>query len=112
MAAMIFHHSPAIHHSGMAIQLAEKSFQLGYQKGKRLYAAAMDRLLMKQKRKQKFGTQFYQKNSNRQWVLWPISPSTTDRQRIEYHVPSLMKINRQLVLLNKELIRSQSVRGL
>ena len=104
-AAMIFHHSPYKKDIKMAIELAEKSFKAGYKKARWLYAAAIDRLLVLENKKQKFGTQFFQKNQASKVILFPIDPSTTDKDRLEYNVPSFKKIKQQIAELNKKVTK-------
>ncbi|MDP3729355.1 MAG: hypothetical protein Q8R26_01180 [bacterium] len=94
-AAMILHHSGKKKYTRKAIQLLEKSIDLGYKKARWLYAAAFDRLLLLQGRKQRFGTQF-KKEKNGLWKLYPVDNKTTDRDRITYNVPPMNKIKEQL----------------
>ncbi len=98
---MIFHHGPAIKDAEKAIAFSEKSFKLDYRKAHWLYAAATDRFLTKHGKKQKFGTQFFKKKPRSKWVLRPIDPKTTDKERAQFNVPSLKKIKETLEQMNK-----------
>lgn len=97
MVAMIYQHGPTLVDSKKAILFAKKSMELGYKKSKWLYAAAVDRLLMKQGKKQKYGTQFINKNG--EWSLYKVDTSTTDKERAKFSVEPLktsLKIARDL----------------
>jgi hypothetical protein len=87
MAGIIFQHGTTITDSKKAIALAKKGAGMGNDKAKWLYTAATDRLLIRQKKKQKFGTQ-YQKKDNK-WRLYPVDKKTTDKERTKYNVVSL-----------------------
>lgn len=97
-AAMIFQHGQNLESIRKARYFAKKSFLFGYETGKWLYAAATDRLLMMQNKKQKFGTQFRKRNGV--WELHPIRKATTDRDRKRYSVLPLHKIKLVLSSLN------------
>ena len=88
MAGIIFQHGATIADSRKAIALAKKGAEMGIDKAKWLYAAATDRFLIRQKKKQKFGTQ-YQKPKNGKWRLYPVDDKTTDKERAIYNVVSL-----------------------
>lgn len=102
-ASMIFHHGPKIAHAKKAISLARHSFELGYDKARWLYAAAIDRLLVKQNKKQKFGTQFYKKNPTDKWILNPIDNKITDEERAKFNVPTLNETRKMIDKMNKEM---------
>lgn len=87
---VVFQHGGTAQTTAQAKQFAQKGIALGHDKSKWLYAAATDRLLLMQNKKQKFGTQ-YQKNAEGQWKLMPVSPSTTDAERKKYNVITLQK---------------------
>lgn len=78
-------------------RLAKKSYALGYQPGKWLYAAATDRLLIMAGKPQRFGTQL-RKTPQGKWEIAPLDHSTTDRVRRRHRVMSLQKIN---LIVNK-----------
>ena len=104
-SAMIFQHGQTLELIKEAQRLAKKSSDLGHGSGKWLYAAATDRLLTMQGKKQKFGTQF--KNLNGVWELHPVQETTTDQERRKHNVYSLQKIMLVLSSLNR---KSQSYR--
>ncbi len=101
-AAMLFHHGASIADAKIAKRLARMSMVEGFKKARWLYAAATDRLLMKQKRPQKYGTQFFKKNEKRKWVLYEIDQKTTDKERAVYNVPALSATKERLCLMNKK----------
>jgi len=73
--------------------------KLGFEKAKWLYAAAQDRLLIKQGKKQKYGTQYKRKDGI--WFLYPVNKSINDRERKKYNVPTLKESFSKLEGLNK-----------
>ena len=87
---VVFQHGGTTQTTAQAKLFAQKGIALGHDKSKWLYAAATDRLLLMQNKKQKFGTQ-YQKNAEGQWKLMPVSPSTIDAERKKYNVITLQK---------------------
>jgi hypothetical protein len=99
MVAMIYQHGSTLSDYKKAVHFSHQSMKLGFEKAKWLYAAAQDRLLMKQGRKQKYGTQ-YQKRGNI-WFLYPVSKSIGDKEREKYNVPTLKKALLKLSELNK-----------
>src|SRR3989338_8168319 len=70
-AAMVFQHGQKQVDYEMAVKLAKKSTSLGYEKAKWLYAAAQDRLLVNLGRKQRYGTQYQDRNGK--WILMPVN---------------------------------------
>lgn len=101
LAAFIYHHGMAKTDRAKALRLAERSMDLGYKKAKWLVAAATDRKLVSEGRKQKYGTQFFQKDSRSKMKLSPVDPKTTDEERAEYNVPPLSKIKSNLVKMKQ-----------
>lgn len=91
-AAMVLQHSDKTEHYKLANELCSKAMELGEEKAKWLYAATLDRYLLSSGNKfQKYGTQ-YKKNDHGLWELYPIDPMTTDEIRVQYDVPSLVKL--------------------
>ncbi len=94
-AAMIFQHGNCVEHYRLANQLAERAVSKGSNEAKWLYAATLDRYLMKQGKPQKFGTQFVKVGpggivgGEGTWQLYPVDPATTDEERARYNVPPL-----------------------
>lgn len=52
-----------------------------------LYAATLDRYLLSQGKKQKYGTQFIKKGDV--WEMAPFDNSITDAERAKYFVPPI-----------------------
>ena len=102
IAAMIFHHGQSLADYKTALKLAKESNKKGYQKAKWLCAGVTDRLLMKQGKKQKFGTQFIRKNPRSKWVLAPIEKGMTDEERKQFNVPPLAELKAQIEEMNKK----------
>lgn len=89
IASMIFHHSGDLSDLKLARKLAKLSSDLDYKKALWLFAAITDRILMLEKKPQKYGTQFVKKSSKGKWKLYPVNKRTTDKQRAEFNVPPL-----------------------
>jgi len=100
-AAMIFHHGSTLAHLKKAWFLAQKSMLMKYKPAFWLYAAITDRLLMHQKKPQRFGTQYYKKDGHSPWVLYKTDPKITDPERKKYSVPPLAKTIALIKKLNK-----------
>lgn len=96
-AAMIFQHGTNISHFALARRLARKAVDLKYKKARWLYAASTDRWLVRQGKKQKYGTQFYSKKLGGALRLYSINPHITDKERLAYGVPILADIKKKLV---------------
>ena len=104
-AAFIFHHGGGekidtpelMENFKMAHDLARRSMIHGYEPAKWLYAASLDRILLNQKKLQKYGTH-YRKKKNGDWYLLPYDPSTTDEERAKYNVPALENAKKKAVL--------------
>jgi hypothetical protein len=100
MIAMIYQHGITIPEYKKAVMYAKRSMGKGYKKARWLYIAAIDRLLMHQGKKQKFGTQYIRKRGV--WYLYGVNKKTTDEERKKYGLPSLQKILQELKDLNKK----------
>ncbi|MFA6295124.1 MAG: hypothetical protein WC666_01730 [Candidatus Paceibacterota bacterium] len=103
-AAFIFHHGPTIGDSITATKLSEKSFKLGYKKALKFYALCLDRLLIKQGKKQKFGTQYWKKNPKSKWQLMPYDKKTTDEERKKYNVAPFYELVKHVEQLNEKVL--------
>ena len=57
-AGIILQHSKNFKDYRLAAKLAQRSYKLGYRPAKRLYQAAVDRILLRTIGKQKYGTHF------------------------------------------------------
>jgi len=99
-AGIIFQHGTRLENIKTAQELAHKGHKLGHKKSKWLYAAATDRILTRQGKKQRFGTQ-YQKNDQGKWGLYPVQKSTTDKERRKYNVKSLQEAKEMVSYLNR-----------
>ncbi len=97
-AALLFHHSP---HNGdikKAKNLALLNIKRGeslkkgnrwIEKSKWLVAGTTDRLLVREGKPQKYGTQFFQKSPNSPRKLFAYEKNTTDEERVSLNVPTL-----------------------
>ncbi len=102
MAGMIFHHGRSIRDSTTAVRLLKKSHEMEFPKALALYAMCLDRLLIKQGHKQKFGTQYRRKHSKSEWIILPIDSSTTDTERKKYNILPLKKLIANVKKLNSK----------
>jgi hypothetical protein len=65
-----------------------------------LKAASWDRLLLRQKKPQWYGTQ-YVRDASGKWALGPIDESAvTDADRVELHVPTLAESKMRVKAMN------------
>lgn len=87
-AAFIFQHGNCPEHYKLANRLAGKAISLDYNDARWIYAATLDRYLLSRGKKQKFGTQ-YTSTDGCTYVLEPVNPKTTDKERRRYDVPPL-----------------------
>jgi len=101
-AAMIFHHSNKLTDLNLALKLIKKSLNKKNEKAKWLFAAITDRILMKENKLQKFGTQFFRKNDDSPWVLYKVNPKTTDQERGEFNVPAIKQMKSFIEKLNQK----------
>ena len=99
-AAFIFHHGLSKADSQQAMKLAKKSIGLKYPKAKWLYAAAIDRLLIKEGKPQKYGTQ-YEKKKGGKWKLLPLDRKTTDTERAKFNIAPVSQLIKQIEELNQ-----------
>jgi len=99
-AAMIFHHGQKISDYKKAIKLAKIGAKMKNKSAKWLFAAATDRLLLNQGKKQKFGTQF--KEIKGKWILFPIDKNTTDTERAKFNVIPIKEIKSRIERWNKQ----------
>ena len=76
----------------LAHKYAKKAVEMGSNVTKWLYAATLDRWLVSQGKKQKFGTQF--KKVNGKWILLPLDGSISDEKRKEFGVPPLAQAHK------------------
>ena len=93
-AAMVFQHASGRAHKRAAV-LAKKGMNMGHVKAKWLYAAATDRALIRDGKKQKFGTQFRVSKDGKA-IPFQIDKKTTDEMREEYNVPPIEKTKKRI----------------
>ena len=61
-----------------------------------LYAASYDRMLVRDGKPQKFGTQFIKNKDGKFELATPIDPATTDEERTLYGIPTIAETLRSL----------------
>jgi hypothetical protein len=86
-AAMVFQHGGSLASYRRARELALRAVELGHPPARWLAAAALDRLLVRQGRRQRYGTQYRMWGDDR--MLVEVDPVTTDEERAEWGVPPL-----------------------
>lgn len=89
-AGLIFQHGPSISFIKRARDMALEGIKLNHSPSQWLYAAATDRILMLEGKKQKFGTQFTKKDDK--WILYQVDSSTTDAERVKSNVVPMLRI--------------------
>ena len=85
-SALILHHSYKVEDVEKAHDFAKKAITQGSNVTKWLYATTLDRLLVMQGKKQKFGTQFQIVNGEK--VFFPIDGSVSVAEKAEFGVLS------------------------
>jgi hypothetical protein len=98
---LIFQHGTTLDSIRQARDLAKKGIEKEHKKSRWLYAATTDRLLMMQKKKQKYGTQFYLDTKTKEWALHPVSERTTDEDRAFYNIKPLHLVKKTVVFMNR-----------
>jgi hypothetical protein len=96
-AAMVFQHSGSIDGIELARSLAVLASRMAPESVpvRWLSAASWDRLLMRKKRPQWYGTQFTKDNETRKWVLYQVDETAvTDAERERHGVPPLSEARR------------------
>jgi len=88
--AMIFQHGKDTIASGMAVKMMKKALELDSTVNKWLYAAAVDRDLMRKGKPQIYGTQYVKMGQNAKFERYKIDATqVTDDQRKQYNVETL-----------------------
>lgn len=82
--ALLLHHSDNIEDVKKAHNLAKKAVEMGSQVTKWLYVATLDRSLVMQGKKQKFGTQFQIVNGKK--VFAPTDGTISKEKKMEFGV--------------------------
>lgn len=110
-AAMFFHHSANKNDVKKARDLMLLNIRRGEllkkknkwaEKSKWLFAAATDRLLVREGKPQKYGTQFHQKTVDSPRELFKYDKGTTDKERVTLNVPTLKQALKNLKMMNRE----------
>lgn len=99
--AYLLQHSDDIKDYKLGHEYAAKAVKMGSNVTKWLYAVTLDRWLVSQGKKQKFGTQFKQENG--EWKLCPYDENVTDEEKEEYGVPSIKEALKQFKIRNNIL---------
>jgi hypothetical protein len=101
-AAMVFQHAEGVGGIEHAHDLALQSVKLdpNNKKARWLTAASEDRILVRDGKLQKYGTQFSKDNHGGPWKLDPVDPSITDEQRAEWNVPPLAEAQKRAEQMN------------
>lgn len=100
-AALVFQHGNCLDHYGLARDLAERSMEGGHDRAGWLYAAAVDRYLVKTAQLQKYGTQQCRDGQGVGHVC-PVDPQTTDEERSQLGVPPLKELEAIANTMNTE----------
>jgi hypothetical protein len=108
---LIFQHGNTLDSIRRARDLAKQGIEKEHKKSRWLYAAATDRMLMMQGKKQKYGTQFYLDPKTNEWKLHPISKNTTDDERTQYNIKPLHLVKKMVVLMNRnpKFVRNKGI---
>lgn len=77
--AYILQHSENSSNYKLANKFASEAVRLGSTVSKWIYAATLDRCLIAEGKKQKYGTQY--KLENGKWITQPVDEGTTDEER-------------------------------
>lgn len=84
-----------------AHELAVKAAELGEEKGLRVAAEAQDKLCVKRRVAQKYGTQFVYQPVLKAWRLYPVDPNTSDAERAAMGVESMERLRAREAELNQ-----------
>lgn len=76
----------------LAAELGSKAAELGEPLGLRVAAEAIDKDLVRQGQRQRYGTQFAWDAAREVWRLHPIDPATTDAERNAMGVPTYAEL--------------------
>jgi hypothetical protein len=99
-AAMIFQHGDAPSEIVRARELAGRAVALDgdFAQARWMVAASTDRELMYEKKPQKYGTQYVQRDGA--LVLYDYDPSVTDEERARWNAPPLAEAKRRAVMMS------------
>jgi hypothetical protein len=101
-AAMVYQHGPDLEDARKARELALQALTVEpvYKRARWLAAASEDRILMRENKPQKWGTQSTQASPDAPWTLYEVDPTTTDAQRAEWDVPPLAELQSRIAEKN------------
>jgi len=95
-ASFIFHHQGTKVATQKARSLTKEGIKICGEKKTKicnrmrwLHAAATDRLLILDKKPQKYGTQYRRLKNGKGFKLHPVDPKVADQERIDLNVPTL-----------------------
>jgi hypothetical protein len=99
-AAMVFQHGDDVGAIEHAHELAMRAVKLDptSKKARWLAAASEDRILVREDKLQKWGTQYSFRGGR--WVLEPVDPTVTDDQRADWNVPPLAEARARAAQMN------------
>lgn len=104
-AAMVFQHGESADEIRLAFSLAWIAAQMEPEKNEGsmwLSAAAWDRIMMREKMPQWYGTQYVSDGPNPEMKLYRVDESAvTDEERKRFHVPVLEEAKKRVDLINK-----------
>lgn len=84
-----------------AHELGLRAAELAEDKGLRVAAEAQDRLCVKHKVAQKYGTQFVYQPVLKAWRLYPVDPNTSDAERAAMGVEPMERLRAREAELNR-----------
>ncbi len=101
-AAMVYQHGSTVEDTQKAHDLAIRALTIDppHEPARWLAAASEDRVLMRQGKPQKWGTQFEKETPESPWRLYPVDPSVTDEERSRWNVPSLAEAQAHVAQMN------------
>lgn len=101
-AAGILSTSDSVDDLEAAQGLAKRAVELGEERGRVFVAETTDKLLVRQGRPQRFGTQIFLDVGTGKWALYPCDSSVTDETREYMGLPTLMEMRQRIAQLNSQ----------
>lgn len=95
----------------LANEMALTAVELGEDRAFRLSAEAVDRILFKQGRPQRFGTQALYEPVLGEWRLHDLDPATSDEERVAMGVPPLAELRAWIDDLNRQGEMNRALQG-
>jgi hypothetical protein len=101
-AAMVYQHGPALADTQLAQQYALRALEIEpvHEPARWLAAASEDRVLVRENKPQKWGTQFT-KGPDGEWRLWEVDPTITDEERAVWNVPPIAEARARAEEMNR-----------